>query len=170
MNKKTCGIFGCNPMCFPWGYDEDDDCCITLKLLLLNKITVLRANGVCNFAVAMDSGIGLYATEIINSLRENDPEIQISCVVPYEEQATKWTPGLRERYFNELSKCSEVEIISTAKTADCEIAATLNVIDRAEFVIAVASPEDSKITVALHYASRIKRQVINIELKQEDRI
>ena len=42
---KTCAIIGCSPMCFPWGYDEEDEGCAALKLILINQISRLRGGG-----------------------------------------------------------------------------------------------------------------------------
>ena len=54
-----------------------------------------RMGGVTEFQVVCDPGVGLYATEIINILREKDKSLRLVCVIPHEEQATKWTPQLR---------------------------------------------------------------------------
>ena len=163
MKTQVCGIIASASLCFPWGFDEEDEGCAALKLILLHKITALRAEGVKDFAVAMDDGIGLYAAEIINTLRESDPEMRLRCVVPYEEQATKWPPNLRERYFTELGKCSELAMVSTVETPGCRITALLNVIDASDVVLAVTSPEDVLTTVALHYGKRLAKQLAVIE-------
>lgn len=159
MREKTCAILSCDPMLFPWGYDEEDACCAALKLFLLNRITILRREGVTEFAVVMDAGVGLYAAEIINGLRENDPDMKLTCIVPWEEQSTKWTPDLRERYFNEQAKCSDVKMISGSWTADCEISAMLTAVDMAGTVLAVTAQGSVTVPVAVHYAARLHRQV-----------
>ena len=97
---KTCAIIGCSPMCFPWGFDEEDEGCAALKLILINQISKLRREGCTRFAISMDCGVGLYAVEILHGLKEQDDALETICYVPYEEQATKWTPELRERYFS----------------------------------------------------------------------
>ena len=163
MKTQVCGIIASAPLCFSWGFDEEDESCVALKLILLHKITALRAEGVKDFTVAMDEGLGLYAAEIINTLRESDPEMTLRCVVPYEGQATKWPPNLRERYFAELGKCSELAMVSTVETPDCRITALLNVIDAADMVLAVTSLEDVLTTVALHYGKRLAKQLAVIE-------
>ena len=96
---KTCAIIGCSPMCFPWGFDEEDEGCAALKLILMNRITRLRSEGCTRFAISMDCGVGLYTAEILHGLKEADDALETICYVPYEEQATKWTPELRDRYF-----------------------------------------------------------------------
>ena len=97
---KSCAILGHSPMRFAWGFDEEAGACRDMKLELAQQIMVLRQQGVTHFSVACDYGVGLYAAELINVLRDNDPELMLFCVTPYEEQATKWTPELRERYFD----------------------------------------------------------------------
>lgn len=166
MRQNTCAIIGCSPTHVPWGYDEEDEGCAALKLLLLKRITLLRAEEVTDFTVVMDSGVGLYAAEMINSLRENDPEMSLTCLVPYEEQSTKWTLELRNRYFNEQAKCSDVEFASMEKTAASEVIAMLDAVDKAEHVIAVKSETDYLIPVALHYAERLGRKIIAVDAER----
>ena len=93
---KSCAIFGHDPMRFAWGFDEEADACREMKMELAQQIMVLRQQGVTQFFVACDYGVGLYAAEIINALRNDDSELMLFCFTPYEEQATKWTPALRE--------------------------------------------------------------------------
>ena len=102
---KSCAILGHSPMRFAWGFDEEAGACRDMKLELAQQIMVLRQQGVTHFSVACDYGVGLYAAELINVLRDNDPELMLFCVTPYEEQATKWTPELRERYFDIQKRC-----------------------------------------------------------------
>ena len=100
---KCCAILGQHPMRFPWGFDEEDDGCRALKLELAQKIRELRQQGVTRFAVVADCGVGLYAGECINALRLHDTELMLFVVTPHEEQATKWMPDLRNRYFKLVS-------------------------------------------------------------------
>ena len=103
-NPIRCAIIGQNPMRFPWGFDEEDDRCRKLKIELAQQIMALRQSGVSQFLVACDCGVGLYAAEIINGLRTTDRDLMLICYTPHEEQATKWAPYLRERYFTMLEK------------------------------------------------------------------
>ena len=139
---KTCAIIGCSPMCFPWGFDEEDEGCAALKLILINQITRLRGEGCTRFAVSMDCGVGLYAAEILHGLKGSEEELETICYVPYEEQATKWTPELRDRYFNALAACTEVVNVAYEKTVGCEFNAYLEAMKEADTVIAVYDPDD----------------------------
>ena len=165
---KTCAIIGCSPMCFPWGFDEEDEGCAALKLILINQITRLRGEGYTRFAVSMDCGAGLYASEILHGLKESDGALETICYVPYEEQATKWTPELRDRYFNALAACTEIVNVAYEKTVDCEFKAHLAAINEADTLIAVYDPDNPRCereAAAVAVAEMLNRQVFTIDPK-----
>ena len=162
---KTCAIFGCSPMCFPWGFDEEDEGCAALKLLLINQITRLRSEGYTRFHISMDCGAGLYAAEILHGLKEADDALETICYVPYEEQATKWTPELRDRYFNALAACTEVVNVAYEKTVGCEFKAYLEAINEADTVIAVYDPDDPRCereAAAAAVAEMLNKQILTL--------
>lgn len=165
---KTCAIIGCSPMCFPWGFDEEDEGCAALKLLLMNRITRLRSEGYTRFHISMDCGVGLYAAEILHGLKESDDDLETICYVPYEEQATKWTPELRDRYFNALAECTEVVNVSYEKTVGCEFKAHLEAINEADTVIAVYDPDNPRCereAAAAAVAEMLNKQILTLDPK-----
>ena len=165
---KTCAIIGGSPMCFPWGFDEEDEGCAALKLILMNRITALRGEGYTRFAVSMDCGVGLYAAEIIRGLKESDGDLETVCYIPYEEQATKWTPELRNRYFNALAACTEVVNVAFEKTVGCEFKARLEAMKEADMVIAVYDPDNplcEREAAAVAVAEMLNKQVLTLDPK-----
>jgi Uncharacterized protein conserved in bacteria len=155
-------------MCFPWGFDEEDEGCAALKLILINLISKLRGEGCTRFAASMDCGVGLYAAEILHGLKESDEELETICYVPYEEQAAKWTPELRDRYFNALAACTEVINAAYEKTVGCEFKAYLEAMNEAETLIAVYDPDDplcEREAAATAVAEMLNRQVITVDPK-----
>ena len=160
-----CAVFGHHPMRFAWGFDEEDDKCRELKTELLQQIMTLRQRGVTRFFVVADCGIGLYAGEMLNVLREQDAELQLFCITPHEEQAAKWTPALRDRYFDLLAKCTHMEAASLHKTPMCEWEAYFRAVDYADIVLAVYDPwsaHGGAADCAMLYAERQSRQIILI--------
>ena len=165
---KTCALIGCSPMCFPWGFDEEDEGCAALKLLLMNRITRLRSEGYTRFHISMDCGVGLYAAEILHGLKEPNDALETICYVPYEEQATKWTPELRNRYFNAMAACTEVVSVAYEKIVGCEFKAYLEVINEADTVIAVYDPDDPRCereAAAAAVAEMLHKQVLTLTPK-----
>ena len=116
MENYRCAIIGQHPMRFPWGFDEEDTQCRRMKLELAQCIMELRQCGVVEFQVACDPGVGLYAGEIVNITKQNDEAMRLICVTPFEEQATKWTPQLRERYFDMLVDCTDLSCIDIRRS------------------------------------------------------
>ena len=132
-----CAIIGQHPMSFPWGFDEEDESCGKMKMELAQQIMVLRQNGVSQFLVACDCGVGLYAAEIVNGLRTTDRDLMLLCYTPHEEQATKWAPYLRERYFDVLEKCTYISAVCEVGAPDAQLHAYKKIIDLADMVLAV---------------------------------
>lgn len=169
MKENSCSILASAPLCFPWGYDEEDERCGALKLILLNLINFWRCAGINTFSVALDAGVGLYAAESILGLTEEAPGISLTCFVPWEEQAAKWTPELRNRYYDVLVKSTQVETVSTQWTASCEVEAKLRAIDLTERTFAVKTrEEDPLLEVALHYARKTDRQLLIFDSEKID--
>ena len=141
MENYRCAIIGQHPMRFPWGFDEEDAKCRRMKLELAQCIMELRQCGVTEFQVACDPGVGLYAGEIVNITKQNDEAMRLVCVTPFEEQATKWTPQLRERYFNMLAGCTELDCIDFHEQPDAQLLAYQRIIKQAAVVLAVYDPD-----------------------------
>lgn len=142
-NPIRCAIIGQNPLRFPWGFDEEDDRCRKLKKELAQQIMVLRQSGVSQFLTACDCGVELYAGEIINGLRMTDRDLMLICYTPHEEQATKWAPYLRERYFAMLEKCTLISAVCEVGAPDAQFQAYKKIIDLADVVLAVYDKDTS---------------------------
>ena len=129
-NIKRCAVMGQHTLQFPWGFDEEDDGCIRIKI----KLT-----------------------------KSQCPKIQIVCVLPHEEQATKWMPQLRERYFSMLSNCAEVRCSDPRKHPNAQFQAYQQMIRDSDMLLSVYDPaladgraEDK----AVLYASALGRPIL----------
>ena len=142
MEKEyRCAIIGQHPMRFPWGFDEEDTQCRRMKLELAQCIMELRQCGVTEFQVACDPGVGLYAGEIVNITKQNDEAMRLVCVTPFEEQATKWTPQLRERYFDMLADCTDLSCVDYQETPNAQLMAYRRIVKQSDMLVAVYDPE-----------------------------
>ena len=136
-----CAIIGQHPMRFPWGFDEEDAQCRRMKLELVRCIMELRQCGVMEFQVVCDPGVGLYAGEIVNITKQNDEAMRLVCVTPFEEQATKWTPQLRERYFDMLADCTDLSCVDYQEKPNAQFSAYQQIIKQSDMLMAVYDPE-----------------------------
>ena len=162
---KSCAILGHSPMRFAWGVDEEAVECHDMKMELAQQIMVLRQQGVTHFSVACDYGVGLYAAELINVLRDNDPELMLFCVTPYEEQATKWTPELRERYFDMLADCTDLSCVDYQEAPNAQLMAYRRIVKQSDILLAVYDLElasDSAEDKAMAYALALGKPTLLI--------
>lgn len=164
MDKKiSCALIGHSPTRFKFGWDEEDNACIMLKLVLLQIIQELRNNGVTQFMTACDPGVGLWCAELINILCDGDDALQLFCIEPHEEQATKWAPFLRRRYFEMLEKCTYAVSISARKTPTSQFDAYRYIIGMSDIILAVYDPSSARgddADKAMDYTQARKRPVI----------
>lgn len=115
--------------------------------------------------VACDPGVGLYAAEAVNALRETDGNLMLFCVTPYEEQAIKWPPYLRERYFTMLEKCTYMSAVSLHPTPTSQLDAYKRIIDQSDVVLAVYDPATAcgdNTDKAMAYAAALHRPIVHI--------
>ena len=68
----------------------------------------------------------------------------VDCDTPYEEQATKWAPYLRERYFTMLERCTYMTAVSLRKTPTAQLEAYRRIIDQSDMVLAVHDPVSAR--------------------------
>ena len=163
--KHCCAVIGQPPMRFLWGFDEEDSRCCRMKLEMAQHILELSQCGVTEFQVACDPGVGLYAAEIVNALRENGSAIRLVCVMPHEEQATKWTPQLRERYFNMLSASAELDCIDCHEQPNAQLLAYRRIVKQSDMLLAVYDLElasDSAEDKAMAYALALGKPTLLI--------
>ena len=110
----------------------------------------------------------VFVAEILHGLKGSEEELKTICCVPCEEQATKWTPELRDRYFNALAACTEVINLAYEKTVGCEFKAHLAAIKDADKVIIVYDPDNPQCereAAAVAAAEMLNRQVFTIDPK-----
>ena len=91
--KNTCCFTGHRPQKFPWGYDEEWEDCVKLKLKLACEIEAMWKKGVTTIISGMAIGVDMWAAEIVLDLKSAYPQdtIKLIAAIPYEGQANKWS-------------------------------------------------------------------------------
>ena len=112
MKVKKCAFTGHRPQSLPFGFNETDERCITLKQTLRSEIIrLIEHEGVTHFISGMALGIDMYAAEIVLGLKSRYKGIILEIAIPCESQAEKWTEEQRDRYFDIASKCDKETLI-----------------------------------------------------------
>lgn len=119
MRNIGCTFTGHEPMRFRFGYDEEDELCQQIKAAMKLQVLALYDNGITDFYTNCEPGASMWGAELILDLINHFPHLKLYCVIPYEEQAKKWTPQLRDRYYTILEKSTYNYLISTKFEKSC---------------------------------------------------
>lgn len=134
----TCCFTGSRPGSLPWGMNEEHPDSIRLKELLRQEIEgMITKEGVRHFITGMALGTDLTATELVLERKERYPHITLESVIPYEEQAARWTVFQRERYYKIAGLCEESTMLQTVYSRDCMKKCSHYMVDHSEYVLAV---------------------------------
>jgi uncharacterized phage-like protein YoqJ len=69
VNTNACVFTGHRPTRFSFGYDEKNEKCIRLKLVMAQQIRALIKSGVSTFYTGMALGVDQWAAEIVLDLK-----------------------------------------------------------------------------------------------------
>lgn len=121
--------------------------------------------GYSSFYTVCDTGVGMWCGEIINGLRNNQPDLLLQCITPHEEWATKWTPDLRDRYFKVLEECTHMSAAAEVGNRLAPLKAYVQMINVCDTIIAVYDPKSNRgdyIDQAMLYAAGAGKRIIMI--------
>lgn len=165
MEMISCSFIACRPNRFKFGFDEEDDLCIQLKFVLVKQIEELYNSGVNQFLIGCRLGVDMWVGEIVVELMKLHQSMQLFCIIPHEEQAAKWSPFYRNRYYSILEKSTYNILISPQFTDDCYFLCNRYLIDHSHLLVSVSDPSDknkSNVKATVEYAQHKDRGVIFI--------
>lgn len=142
MQNNACTFISSPINDFSFGYDFSSYKCVRLKLQLANYINEMYKAGVRDFYSVCEEGVDLWAAEIVLFIMKDDPDTKLHCVIPYEEQASKWHNSTRELYYTVLEHATDVTFVSKRYKRDCLAAARYIVLDKCKMVFASLAKND----------------------------
>lgn len=163
MRDGACSFTGHRPVRFSFGYDEEDEKCIRLKLAMAREIYSLIESGIKVFYTGMAQGVDQWGAEIVLDMKRQFSPVRLVAVLPCETQANKWSLEQRERYFNTLAACDDVITLNTRYTPQCMLERNRYMVDSANFLLAVYDGSEKGGTAyTVRYARNKKREIITI--------
>lgn len=166
MNTLACAFAGHDPLRFPFGYDEDDELCKRVKATMQIQILSLYGNGVTDFYTNCEPGAPMWGAEFVLKIMKKFSNINLYCIIPYEEQAKKWSPQLRDRYYEILAKSTYNHLICTRYEQDCYLQCNRFLVNHAGFILAVYDEglltQAEPVAHLLTYAKKKRRGIITI--------
>jgi len=136
---------------------------VALKEVLAEQIAALAEAGVTQFLSGMAEADTI-CSELVLSLREKNPALNLHCILPHEGQADKWSDSARERYRFVLKQADSVDYISREYYDGCMIDRNHRLVDSAGLLLAVYNGVRRSGTGAtVNYARKMGREIIVID-------
>ena len=165
MAAKVCAFTGHRAKKLPWGYDESDPRCRSLKAKLRGVVESLCETGVDRFLCGMANGCDLYFAEIVLALQEHYPQIQLEAAVPYVGQAHHWSETEQLRYRSILSRCEDVTVISEEYTRSCMMHRNRYMVDKCDILLACYDEGSGGTLSTLHMAMEQDKEIILVPIE-----
>ncbi len=103
-----CAIFGENPDELEFGYDEEYPTCAEMKYRLVNAMQLLISEGCTRFVTTLEQGASMWGAEACAAINELGGSVTLIAAPMHEDQASRWHPERRERYFRLIETADEL--------------------------------------------------------------
>ncbi len=160
--ETTCCFSGHRPEKLPWGENEADPRCITLKARLRDAVEAAYSEGMRHFICGMARGCDFYFAELVLELRQNRPDITLEAAIPCATQSQRWPRPERERWQALVSACDQETLIQEPYTPDCMLRRNRYMVDHSALLIAVYDGTSGGTRRTLEYALRQKVPFVDI--------
>jgi len=161
--ENTCCFTGHRAQKLPWGTNESDPRCISLRIRLYDTVEELYENGVRHFICGMAQGCDLLFCEEVMKLREDKSDVTLEAALPCETQPDRWSPSVQSRYRKLLEQCDYVTVISQEYTEGCMKQRNKYMVDKSSVIVAVYSGRFGGTMQTLNYAGKSGLKVISLE-------
>jgi len=163
-SETRCAFTGHRPARLPWGTDESDPRCLTLKDRLAQALEEAYSQGFRHFLCGMAQGADLYFCEAVLSLRDRRPEVTLEAAIPFIGQADRWPQADRDRRQAILDRCDYETMVQHHYSAGCMARRNRYMVDRACRLIAVYDGQPTGGTFqTLHYAMTQGKTITIVE-------
>ena len=162
--ESVCCFTGHRASKLPWGTNEDDERCLALKERIYDAVEAVYASGIRHYICGMANGCDMYFCEAVLELRQSHDDITIEAAVPWEGQASGWSPDLRTRYNRLVAECDFHTLVSREYTPDCMMRRNRYMVDSSSVLIAAYNGKPGGTMSTLLYAIRRGIEVIEVGL------
>lgn len=163
--EHTCCFTGHRPEKLPWGCDEDDLRCLSLKERIAAALEEAYAAGMRHFICGMALGADFYFCEAALALRERHGDLTVEAAIPCEEQAAHWREADRQRYFSLVERCDFETMVQHHYDRGCMLRRNRYMVDRSAMLIAAYDGLMGGTMYTIQYAMKkgLEVNIIDIE-------
>ena len=167
--EQTCCFTGHRPAKLPWGYDETDPRCQSLKRRIRDALECAWQEGYRHFLCGMAMGCDIYFCEEALALRAQHPEVTVEAAIPCPTQADAWPPAQRRRYHRLVEDCDLETMVADKYSASCMIRRDRYMVDRSSLLIAAfdGTPGGTQYTVQYAMSKGVNVVDLAIEVPED---
>ena len=158
----SCCFSGHRPVKLPWGGNELDPRCVSLKERIYDAVLAAYDEGYRHFICGMAQGCDMYFCEVVLQLREVHAEVSLEAAIPCPTQADGWSSEQRERYQKLLAQCDYETMVQQEYTPDCMQRRNRYMVDHAALLIAVHDGLSGGTRRTIEYAMRRGLDIVDI--------
>lgn len=160
----SCCFTGHRESKLPWGQNEEDINCISLKESIYDAVEAVYRSGRRHFICGMATGCDFYFCEAVLALREEHPEVTIEAAIPFEGQAMGWSASQKQRYLRLVSECDYQTVVRKDYSPDCYMNRNRYMVDSSSVLIAAYNGRSGGTMNTLLYAIRSDLELIQLPI------
>ncbi len=160
----TCCFTGHRPNRLPWGMNETDPRCLSMKEELEQRLDGVYESGYRHFICGMAIGCDMIFAEAVLRLRERHPEVRLEAAIPCGSQPDRWNEAQRKRYNRLLDRCDSVTVLQIRYTPDCMQRRNRYMVDRSSLLLACYNGRPGGTQSTMLYAMRENIPIITVEI------
>lgn len=159
-----CAFSGCRTQPFWCAGDETLSECLRIKNHLAVEIFRMTEEGTDCFMTGMARGADLWAAEIVLALKKRNPFLRLICVLPFPQQAGRWSEEDRQRHRAVLEAADETVVISPRYDRNCTMRRVRYLVGKADLLLAVSDGRATgEAATAIRMARRARKEICLIE-------
>lgn len=166
--SNTCCFTGHRPAKLPWGGDERDPRCLSLKQSILRELERLYRQGYRHFICGMALGCDLYFAEAVLTLKERYPLITLEAALPFPGQAERWSAANRGRWQSILSRCDLETVVQEEYDRWCMLRRDRYMVSRSSAILAAFDDTPGGTKYTLDCAAKEGLEIFLLNLNAPD--
>lgn len=160
--SQTCFFTGNRPQKLPWGTNERDERCVTVKQKLDEVLRELYDDGIRLFVCGMAQGGDTYFAEAVLALKKEREGVMLECALPCPQQTDKWGEKERARYDKILSRADFITYVSDEFTKYCFFVRNRYMLDKSSVCVALDYSLSGGTASTIAQAKRKKVKIMQI--------
>ncbi len=162
--EHSCCFTGHRPQKLPWGMNENDPRCVSLKAELAARLEAIYELGYRSFLCGMAIGCDMYFAEAVLALREKHADVRLEAAIPFGDQPGRWGQAQRRRYNTLIDSADEVTVLQYGYTPDCMMRRNRYMVDRSSLLLACYDGRPGGTMNTILYAQRSGVKVIIVDV------